>query len=190
MDAFPSGLAAVVSKCATPAMLDFASALEAQIARLAEASSAPNVVVYEAGSAAPSSADAFDGQLSFLRAAGRAIAAGMRTIVIPEVACHDIAAALLPALPVPVVDVATAVLDSLRASASAVSRVRLLSVAPPVHFSALAARFADEGIELSVAYLASAQTPFLAHAARQAGNSGIQRLWLSDELWHLADLRI
>ncbi|CAG9244492.1 hypothetical protein PUN4_1000057 [Paraburkholderia unamae] len=54
VDAFPSGLAAVVSKCATPAMLDFASALEAQIARRAEASSAPNVVVYEAGSAASS----------------------------------------------------------------------------------------------------------------------------------------
>ncbi|WP_116609720.1 hypothetical protein [Paraburkholderia unamae] len=83
VDAFPSGLAAVVSKCATPAMLDFASALEAQIARRTEASSAPNVVGYEAGSAASSSADAFDGQLSFLRDAGRAIAAG-----VPQVRCR------------------------------------------------------------------------------------------------------
>nr|WP_284509493.1 amino acid racemase [Caballeronia sp. GAFFF2] len=130
----------------------------------------------------------FDIQVSFLRVAERAILAGERTIVLPEVACHQIATALRPALPIHVVDTATAVLESLKASSEPISRVWLVFVTTPPNFRALATRFAAEGICLSATQMSGAEPRLLADVARRASIAGVERLWLADELWHLAGL--
>lgn len=185
VNAFPTRRVAVVSTRGNRAVHSFATALETHLSRHGEAASTPDIAVYKAEHGAIPAADAFETQLGFLRAAELAISAGNRIIVMPEIACHEIAAALLPALLVPVVDISTAVLDSLRASGNRVRRVRLISVTPPANFLALATRFADAGIELGLTRLDHAEPQRLVIAAQQAGHAGIERLWLADELWHL-----
>jgi len=130
-------------------------------------------------------------QLGLLRAAERACITGVRAIVLPDLAYYGIAEALAPMLPVPIIGVGRAVLEALSTDEPCTARVRLISTLSVDVYSALAAHFANAGIELSIErieYVGQAVDSAVADAITRARGAGIERLCLGDDLAQLVSV--